>query len=155
MPREKKNKTLSVVFWILTAFVMAIIFFLSSRNADESASQSSWLLTIINSIFGATLTDFIIRKAAHFCEYVLLCFLFNCSFYLTFKKNRTWLSLALTSLYAATDEIHQIFVEGRSCELRDWAIDTAGAIVGLTVFVIITFIANQYKQKKIDRVHSE
>ena len=33
-------------------------------------------------------------------------------------------------LYAITDEVHQRFVPGRSCQAADWAIDTAGAALG-------------------------
>jgi VanZ family protein len=36
-------------------------------------------------------------------------------------------AFALSSLYAASDEFHQTFVEGRSGSPVDWAIDTAGA----------------------------
>ena len=36
-------------------------------------------------------------------------------------------ALLVSSLYAATDEVHQSFVEGRHGTPVDWAIDTAGA----------------------------
>ena len=130
---------------------MGIIFFLSSRNADESSEQSDWLLNILNVIFGeGAFTMFIVRKFAHFSEFALLCFLFNFSFYYTYSKNKLLLSLGLTSLYAATDEFHQRFVEGRACQLTDWAIDTAGAIAGLLAFLILTLIIKKIKQKKIN-----
>jgi len=35
------------------------------------------------------------------------------------------------SLYAVTDEIHQLFVPGRSGELRDVMIDSIAALVGV------------------------
>lgn len=131
---------------------MGVIFYFSSRTAEESASQSSWLLEFITSIFGNNgFSDFIVRKSAHFLEFTGLCVLFNSSFYFTKEKKQVLLSIVCTSLYAATDEIHQLFVEGRSCELRDWAIDTAGAITGaigfLIVYYIIKFIIDK-KQKK-------
>lgn len=40
------------------------------------------------------------------------------------------LALLLGSLYGASDEIHQLYVPNRSCEVRDWAADTAGAALG-------------------------
>lgn len=39
------------------------------------------------------------------------------------------LTVLFTSLYGATDEFHQLFVPGRSCDWRDWAADTAGAVL--------------------------
>ena len=34
------------------------------------------------------------------------------------------------SLYGATDELHQLFVPGRLCDVRDWIADTAGGTAG-------------------------
>ena len=50
-----------------------------------------------------------------------------------YKRQRryTAVSLPIASLYAITDEVHQRFVPGRSCQAADWAIDTAGAALGL------------------------
>ena len=42
------------------------------------------------------------------------------------------------SLYAASDEYHQSFVEGRFSEVNDFLADSAGVILGLVVFVIRT-----------------
>ena len=42
------------------------------------------------------------------------------------------------TLYAVTDEIHQTFVPGRSCELRDMGIDSCGVLTGaLAVSLVI------------------
>ncbi|MBR2100724.1 MAG: VanZ family protein [Eubacterium sp.] len=139
--KSKKNKTAAIVFWILTAVAMGLVFFFSSRNADESSLQSGWLLDILNKIFrNEVLSDFVIRKTAHFTEFAGLCFLFNFSFYYTYGKPKRILSLVLTSAYAATDEFHQLFVEGRACQFTDWLIDTAGALAGLAAFAVILMI---------------
>ena len=47
------------------------------------------------------------------------------------------LSAGTGSLYAATDEFHQLFVEGRSCQLTDWGIDTCGVIAGAAVVFLL------------------
>ncbi len=61
---------------------MAIIFWLSSKTADESAAQSSVILKWIINHFGKnSVTDFIVRKLAHFSEYVGLCFLASNAIY--------------------------------------------------------------------------
>jgi VanZ family protein len=132
---------------------MGVIFYFSSRTADESAEQSGELLAWITKILGENIfTDFIVRKSAHCLEYTGLCLLFNCAFYFTKNKKCVFLSIGCASLYAVTDEFHQLFVEGRSCEVRDWAIDTAGAILGaigfLIIFSIINAVINRVKSKK-------
>lgn len=40
------------------------------------------------------------------------------------------------------------FVSGRSCELKDWAIDTVGAFVGAAAFFIIRTIAGKAAKSK-------
>lgn len=47
------------------------------------------------------------------------------------------MSISLSFLYACTDEIHQIFVPGRSAQFRDILIDTLGASFGATITYII------------------
>lgn len=39
----------------------------------------------------------------------------------------------LLSAWAALDELHQLFIPGRSAEVGDWASDTLGASLGLYV----------------------
>lgn len=117
---------------------MAAIFYFSSQSADVSASQSGFIRKIIESIFGiSTATDFVVRKLAHFCEYVGLSLLLNSAMYFSYSETKPFISTGIASLYAITDEVHQIFVDGRSCQFTDWLIDTAGAVTGLVIFLII------------------
>lgn len=46
-----------------------------------------------------------------------------------------WLGVVIASLYGITDEFHQSFTPGRSVELADWAADTTGALLAVTVYV--------------------
>ena len=52
--------------------------------------------------------------------------------------------------YAVTDEIHQIFVPERACQLSDLAVDSAGIILGTFIFSIIYLII-----KKVERYKNE
>ena len=134
MQQEKKNNlTAIIISWALVIICMAIIFWLSSKTADESAAQSSVIVKwIIN----------------HFSEYVGLCFLASNAIYQSSKRFIPLYSCALTSFYAISDEFHQLFVDGRSCEIRDWAIDTVGALVGALAFYIIYIIIKKVVKKK-------
>lgn len=69
--------------------------------------------------------DLVLRKLAHGAEYAILGAL------LERWLRRPWLALAAGSLYAATDELHQAFVPGRAGVPTDWAIDTAGVVIGI------------------------
>jgi VanZ family protein len=149
----KKNKTAAIVFWVLTVVVMGLIFFFSSRTADESSQQSDFLLKFLRMIFGeGALSDFLVRKAAHFCEFALLSFMFNFSFLFSCGKPKRILSVSLSSAYAATDEFHQLFVEGRACQFVDWLIDSAGALTGLLAFCLLLIIIHKIKVSKEERI---
>lgn len=134
---------------------MLVIFWLSSRNADQSSAQSSAVLQYIINLFGDNgFTDFIVRKAAHCLEFTGLSLLFNLSLYQTKGKKMPLLATALTCAYAATDEFHQLFVEGRSCQITDWLIDSCGAVIGTFAFLILFAAVICFCKKKAKFIDS-
>ena len=42
-----------------------------------------------------------------------------------------WLAIAIAAGYGAFDEIHQLFVAGRSADVMDWLADFAGSVLGV------------------------
>ena len=57
-------------------------------------------------------------------------------------KHPLVISIIFSFLYACIDEIHQIFVPGRSAQFRDVLIDTLGASFGATItYLTIKFFA--------------
>ena len=128
---------------------MAAIFYFSSRTADESARQSGFFAQLITKLFGiGGFSDFIIRKLAHFCEFAGLGLLFAIAFKVQTGKAKTPSAIICASVYAATDEIHQIFVPGRACRVLDWGIDTCGAALGALVILLIITLAAKIKAGK-------
>lgn len=85
-----------------------------------------------------------IRKAAHAVEYVFLgfslCGLYLCLFSKSdFRKCGLW-TLLSGVLYAASDEFHQLFVDGRACQASDVVIDTVGVSVGILLLLSMAFL---------------
>ncbi len=72
--------------------------------------------------------DLVLRKLAHLAEFAVLGAL------LMRALGRTRPAIALGSLYAATDELHQAFVDGRVASPVDWGIDTAGVLAGVLLY---------------------
>ena len=72
--------------------------------------------------------DLVLRKLAHLVEYAILGGL------LLRALRREPAAVALGSLYAVTDEIHQSFVAGRQGSPLDWLIDTVGVFAGVVLF---------------------
>lgn len=128
---------------------MAAIFYFSSRTADESSKQSGFFAQLITKIFGINgISDFIVRKCAHFCEFAGLGLLFAITFKVQTGKTKTPTAIICASAYAATDEIHQIFVPGRACRALDWGIDTCGAALGALMILLIITAGAKIKAEK-------
>lgn len=124
--------------WMLLIAWMILIFLFSSQTGQESSESSGLIEQVLtlfpiipNSIFGLEL-QFIIRKGAHFTEYMILYLLiFNIlREHLTFNRCLGY-SLVGVFLYACSDEIHQAFVPERACLFTDVLIDTSGGLLGL------------------------
>ena len=56
-------------------------------------------------------------------------------------------ALAFCSIYAVTDELHQYFVPGRSCQVKDVMIDSSGALTGICLCMLACFVLKKLKDK--------
>lgn len=132
------KKQLSI---ILVLIWMIIIFIMSSFNAEDSANQSNFIVNIIANILNINnieLLNLIIRKLAHFTEYLILGVLVINMFTKNNAKKYYLLSILLCIIYAISDEIHQLFVPGRACQIKDILIDSIGSITGIYLYKLIS-----------------
>ena len=131
---KNKLSTSIMVLW------MFLIFIMSSFDATESANQSSFIVNIINDIFkieNVQLLSFIIRKLAHFTEYLILGFLTINMLNKNDIAKKYIIAIIICIIYASSDEIHQIFVAGRCFAIRDILIDSMGAISGIYIYKLL------------------
>lgn len=130
---KNKISLLLVILWVIFIFVM------SSFDATSSSNQSNFIVDIITSIINIKdigLLSLIIRKLAHFIEYFILGILvIN---FITRYDKKIIIAILLCIIYATSDEIHQIFVPGRSCQIIDIMIDSLGSIMGIYLYKLIT-----------------
>lgn len=140
----KKAKAVKIISWLLVAVCMGVIFFLSSQTADES----SLLSDEIKSLFGLKAGIFLIRKCAHFLEFTGLSVLIFNALYRTCGRFKPIMTFLLTSAYAVSDEIHQIFVDGRACRAFDVLVDSLGAAAGIIVLYVLIEIYNRLKARR-------
>lgn len=129
------NRKLRLILPILWAL---LIFFLSHQPAEVSSGQSGVLVSQLQTIApgaDADVLTFVVRKGAHIVAYFVLGVLvYNAVRRLCVQWRHITaakLAVALCALYAITDEIHQLFVPGRSGEVRDVLIDSCAALVGV------------------------
>lgn len=130
--QKNKISLLLVILWMIFIFVM------SSFDATSSSNQSNFIVDIITSIINIKdigLLSLIIRKLAHFIEYFILGILvIN---FITRYDKKIIIAILLCIIYATSDEIHQIFVPGRSCQIIDIMIDSLGSIMGIYLYKLI------------------
>jgi len=78
--------------------------------------------------------EHLVRKAAHVFEYLVLGGLFLSGFFTASRPLRSgFLALVAGFLYAASDEIHQIFIPGRTASPFDVALDTLAVLAGIVL----------------------
>ncbi|MCR4796180.1 MULTISPECIES: VanZ family protein [Ruminococcus] len=161
----RQIKPLQWIFAALTLAVMINIFIFSNEKAEKSSETSSRITRLVIKIVYDDYNDkpieeqneiwertsFIVRKSAHFSIYTLLGLC--ASFAVGKRKLFTMKSLGVVIfgfLYAASDEFHQRFVEGRSCEFRDMMIDTGGVLTGMLISFAVMGIAAAFVRKRLN-----
>lgn len=104
----------AVVYWIITVFYMAAIFYISSQKSAE-LPPLPWG------------SDKVLHAAAYAVLGVLSCLSFKKS---GLSRRVIALSFLLAVIYGITDEFHQSFVPGRNATVGDVIADSVGAFLG-------------------------
>lgn len=135
MTAKKIVKIIIILIWF------GVIFTFSAQNAKESLDVSSKVLTKVVEVYkNKELTieekeelvkkfTFYIRKFAHFFLYFILAiFVFILlKEFITIDYKLIFFTILICMLYATTDEIHQLFIVGRTGRIFDVMVDTLGA----------------------------
>ena len=124
------------------------------ENPETDRVPSTGGLVGTRQTFLAKITQFV-RSSAHVLEFAALSF-FAYRLALSFGADKTkkarLLALPLVFLfgvlYALSDEIHQIFVPGRSFEWQDVGLDTLGAALGVAFAFLAYLLFVRIKRKK-------
>lgn len=146
--KPMSTKIYKAVSVILLVAVAVTIFVLSHQNGTESSQTSGFVTMLLSAFFGDNVPEAIVRTFGHFSEFAALGFLsLNC-FYAFKKEKKPVLCASLSWLYAWTDEIHQIFIEGRAFQISDLLVDLAGIITGTLIILIILLLVQRISGNK-------
>ncbi|MBR4959906.1 MAG: VanZ family protein [Clostridia bacterium] len=151
------------LFWLASLVWMAMIFRFSDQTATESSAVSDATLHFLLRIFRIDNMEeitadtilhqfftFLLRKSAHLLIFGVLGMLFGgavCQYPAT-RLQKIALPMALGILYACIDELHQYFVPGRACQIRDVCIDTVGVLIGILVVLGIEALLRRHRIRK-------
>lgn len=149
---NKYRWLLIVLMMVMLLITLAMIWYFTNQNGQVSHVKSTEIaINIKNTLaknFKINETDYfwrynmeeLVRKGAHFIEFMILgliaCTLFNLLF-----LRRVWLSanisLVLCFIYACLDEYRQCFVSERTPCWFDVKVDVSGAFIGIVMITII------------------
>lgn len=151
----------------LTLAIMVLIFCFSAQSGGESGSLSDSIARMLASTFVGDFdtmpieqqTQIIaqmswpIRKTAHASEYACLAI----SLVITCWQLHAWrcdkkavmpslgrrvalvgvAAFVIAVLYACSDEIHQLFIDGRAGQVADVLVDASGAAIGCLLMCLV------------------
>ncbi len=153
---QKRSFYGMIVSWGIVLGWMAVIFYLSAQHAEQSADLSGGITEFVNEVVEKVVpqTDlhieqisYFVRKNAHFFAYMLLAILTLNALRRSGVRGRKSGALAfvISVLYAISDEVHQLFVPGRSGQVSDVLLDSVGALTGIGLYM---FLSRWKKRKK-------
>ncbi len=134
-----------LIYWLPLLLWMGIIF--TASGDTESTRHSStlfeplmrWLFPQMSQTHIEQL-HYAFRKCCHMTEYAVLAILAWRAIRQPQRNDkRQWrwdeagLALGITLLYAASDELHQVFIPSRTGQISDVVVDVIGGASGLTL----------------------
>ena len=165
----KHPKTWARFFLVATLVTAALIFWFSAQKGLDSQALSDPLTLRMAQILRPDFMEMprkarlsylellstIIRKNAHFCEFMLLGFNLMGTLRFYFPKlsdgECRLRAMGIAVLYAASDELHQLFVSERAARALDALIDSAGSLTGTLVFTLGLALLARFRKGKPGR----
>lgn len=137
LDRHYLKNWLPVVLWAALIFLFSSESFSSDHTGGVLAPSLHWIFPMW-SADTVELVHLLLRKLGHLSEYFIFALLLTRA--LRAHENRAlgakqlFVPVGLTALYAISDELHQVFVPGRSASVVDVLIDVCGGLAGTLYF---------------------
>ena len=147
---------LLIITWMIT------IFLFSNQQGNASSVTSNKVTKEIIEIIPSTKhleenqkkeivkkVNPIMRKIAHYTIYLIggILIMFFISTIVQFEKRGVLYSVLIGFIYDIIDEIHKMFMDGRTAKITDVLIDTLGVITGVVIYITIKTIIYRIKSK--------
>ena len=156
-----------MVLSLLVLLWAGVIFWFSAQSGDDSSAASG---RIVRQVIRLLLPGFetipeaeqetilgtvtlIVRKGAHFSEYLILgSLLWGLIRTCTDRwKRLLGISWTVGTLYAVSDELHQMFSSGRSPKAADVCIDSAGVMAGILLcFLVFAYVRRRKRSRRAE-----
>ena len=153
----EKGHQVNILIFLL--WIIIIFSFSSQSGADSTITSNSVTdigIKLVENITNKEFSDkeieniqdnmrFIIRKSAHFTEYLILGLILINLLRKYYKLNYKVIisAILLCMLVASCDEFYQLFIGGRTGKFSDVLIDTSGSSVGIIIYSLIYKLVNR------------
>lgn len=146
---KTRKKTILIILWLCVIWGHSLM--PATVSSGESDFFTDLMLKLIPALKNAENVDFLVRKAAHFTEFLILGCLLSAKLYELFNRFiKRFITVAGAGLFAAfIDETIQLFVEGRAGMIADMWIDFAGCMTGCIITLMIIKVRNNSNQIKL------
>jgi VanZ family protein len=124
---------LPVIVWAAIIFVFSTDIFSDDNTGGLTGSFLSTVLPWLSEDFLDTI-HFLVRKLGHLGAFFILAVLIMRALRHQSNENRAGMAIALTALYAVSDELHQSLVPSRTASAMDVLLDVIGGICGTLWF---------------------
>ena len=140
-----------IVKLLLVIFFMSVIFLFSNEKSVKSTKRSDGVISFVHKIININksitkIEIVIVRKSAHFFLYFCLGLSYISLLSEFTDKNLLLYSLLFVFIYACFDEVHQLFIGGRSFQVFDIIIDTGGGLLSFYIYYLLR--RRKYEQEK-------
>ena len=154
---KKIVSIIAVLIW------MSIIFGFSNQQGEGSGNTSRKISAVIVKIIDVKnrysdlekdnlieVVEPILRKIAHLTTYAIGGIaIANCVWQFCSKEKRAiGISTCIGVMYAISDEIHQLMIDGRNGNIKDVIIDSIGILIGIMIFLLIKGVCKKIVRKK-------
>lgn len=120
------------IAWLITLFIAVIIFYMSSRTFEGVP------------LAGVSINSYLY----HLVIFFLFSFFLSMSVVKGRQKERILAVILISIVYGIFDEFHQLFVQGRSSDIRDVLLDSVGSLISISFYFIIISLRKPYKNLK-------
>ena len=164
MPGGLQKTPVRILLTVMTAAMMVLIFCFSMETAEKSDQTSGALTKTVISVAYPEYKQYtpirqkslydqvqhIVRKSAHFTEYTLLGLLMRLCLESWFgrRKGLVPISWGSGTLYAVTDEIHQLLIDGRSGQWTDVLLDSSGVLTGVLISTVVLWLLRRHRERR-------
>lgn len=147
----QKKTIIRIIILIGIVIWMFSVFQFSDQNGEESSNLSREVASkVVETEEQIDAVEPYVRKMAHVTEYTVGGMLFL-SLFFTYdfsNRKRMLFSFLIGVEYAAIDEIHQLFIDGRSGQILDVFIDSFGVAIGICVVMLVYQMARKIITKR-------